>query len=75
MRHTIINLFNKHGKPMYFIKKEGSSLNSSPSLKNEVWFYKYIQRKELSKIKESVPNFFTYDDESKMLQRFPKIHY
>jgi len=67
MRHTTINLFNKYGKPMYFVKKEGSGLNSSISLKNEVWFYKYILRKELPEIRESIPNFFVYDDESKML--------
>ena len=66
-RHTTINLFNKCGKPVYFIKKDGSALNSSISLKNEVWFYKYIQRKELPEIRESVPNFFAYDDESKIL--------
>ena len=66
-RHTTINLFNNYGKPMYFIKKEGSDLNSSISLKNEVWFYKYIQRKELPEIRESVPNFFIYDNKSKML--------
>lgn len=59
MRHTRINLFNKYGKPVYFIKKEGSALNSSISLKNEVWFHKYIQEKELPEIIESVPNFFT----------------
>lgn len=67
MRHITINLFNKRGKPMYFIKKEASSLNPSISLKNEVWFYKYIQRQGLPEITESVPNFFIYDNKSKML--------